>query len=123
MEHEKCRKYDQGQIRLWVVFCAVCVVCCVVCRVLYVCVVLCVLDCVLFVSGLKWQMVFGELLVVYESNRRKGENTELTSSHRLNKQKIEEKNKIHFYISGSARLRNDKTVFNLRGSHEILCQF
>ena len=63
MEHEKCRKYDQGQIRFWVVFCAVCVVCCVV---------LCVLDCVLFVSGLKWQMVFGELLVVYESNRRKG---------------------------------------------------
>ena len=97
--------------------------CCVLCRVLYVCVVLCVLDCVLFVSGLKWQMVLGELLVVYESNRRKGENTELTSSHRLNKQKIEEKKKIHFYISGSARLRNDKTVFNLRGSHKILCQF
>ena len=104
--------------------------CCVLCRVLYVCVVLCVLDCVLFVSGLKWQMVFGELLVVYESNRRKGENTELTSRHRLNKQKIEEKKKIHFYISGSARVRNTiassktgKTVFNLRGSHKILCQF
>ena len=87
MEHEKCRKYDQGQIRFWVVFCAVCVVCCVVCCMFVLCCVFWIVCCVLFVSGLKWQMVLGELLVVYESNRRKGENTELTSSHRLNKQK------------------------------------